>query len=127
MSSNDVAVLELSSFQLMTLSTPLPRCAITNITPNHLNWHADMQEYTEAKCRIFGEDSLLVLNAENPETFAVASARRENMILFSSKRHNFDEIVSKDLSSVSAVFEQDGTVIFSDGVTEREILSAFSF
>ncbi|MBO5682386.1 MAG: UDP-N-acetylmuramoyl-L-alanine--D-glutamate ligase [Clostridia bacterium] len=123
MKSDDVAVLELSSFQLITLSTPLPRCAITNITPNHLNWHTDMQEYTEAKCRIFGDESLLILNAENPATFDIARARKENMVLFSSKRHSFEEIVAKDFSSVSAIFERDGKVVFSDGATECEILS----
>ncbi len=124
MSDDDVAVLELSSFQLMSLSTPLPRCAITNITPNHLNWHKDMQEYIEAKCRIFGEDSLLVLNEENPTTLDIANTRKKNMILFSSKKNNFKDIVQSDFTSVCAIFERDGKVIFSDGATESEILKS---
>lgn len=50
---NDIAVMELSSFQLSTMNFA-PHCAvITNITPNHLNWHRDMAEYTECKKNIF--------------------------------------------------------------------------
>lgn len=50
----DALVLELSSFQLMDMSPPAGRCAITNITENHLDWHRDMAEYTAAKARILG-------------------------------------------------------------------------
>ena len=47
----DFAVVELSSFQLMT--APAPDVAVlTNLTPNHLNWHTDFEEYAMAKCRI---------------------------------------------------------------------------
>ncbi|CAK7039403.1 MAG: UDP-N-acetylmuramoylalanine--D-glutamate ligase [Desulfovibrio sp.] len=50
----DVLVLEISSFQLQTCSTFCPRAGILlNITPNHLDYHKDMAEYTEAKFRLF--------------------------------------------------------------------------
>ena len=42
----DIIVLELSSFQLMGMEVSPDISVITNITPNHLNWHKDMQEYT---------------------------------------------------------------------------------
>ena len=45
-------VLELSSFQLMTLSPRLAAGAVTNLTENHLNWHRDMEEYRRAKRNI---------------------------------------------------------------------------
>ncbi|MDD4702598.1 MAG: UDP-N-acetylmuramoyl-L-alanine--D-glutamate ligase, partial [Desulfovibrio sp.] len=50
----DVLVLEISSFQLQTCTTFCPRVGILlNITPNHLDYHRDMEEYTEAKFRLF--------------------------------------------------------------------------
>ena len=52
-SPDDIAILELSSFQLMTMKRSPARALVTNVTPNHLNWHTDMEEYTLAKYNIF--------------------------------------------------------------------------
>ncbi|MBQ4615652.1 MAG: UDP-N-acetylmuramoyl-L-alanine--D-glutamate ligase [Mailhella sp.] len=50
----DVVVLELSSFQLQTCSTLHPRVGmILNVSENHLDFHKDMAEYTEAKMQLF--------------------------------------------------------------------------
>lgn len=50
----DALVLEVSSFQLQGCSTFCPRAAILlNISPNHLDYHKNMEEYEEAKFRIF--------------------------------------------------------------------------
>ncbi len=50
----DVVVLEVSSFQLQLTRTFRPRVAVLlNFAPNHLDWHADLAEYLEAKLRIF--------------------------------------------------------------------------
>ncbi len=65
---DDFAVVELSSFQLMKLSQSPDVAVITNVAPNHLDWHKDMQEYVDAKKRIFSfqnENSVLVLNADD--------------------------------------------------------------
>lgn len=65
---NDFAVVELSSFQLMKLSKSPDIAVITNVAPNHLDWHTDMQEYVDAKKRIFefqNSDSTLVLNIDD--------------------------------------------------------------
>lgn len=123
MTADDIAVLELSSFQLMTLETPISRCAITNLSPNHLNWHVDMEEYVAAKCNIFGDSSLLVLNAENEITAGIASERKKNMILFSSRKCSYESIVPKNYINTSAVFLRDGVIVFSDGKEERAILN----
>ena len=48
----DVAVVELSSFQLISMRESPDVAGITNIRPNHLNVHKDMQEYIDAKCNI---------------------------------------------------------------------------
>lgn len=62
----DVVVLELSSFQLQTCSTLHPHVGILlNISANHLDYHTDMQEYTEAKMQLFAhqtEDDVAVLH-----------------------------------------------------------------
>ncbi len=50
----DVLVLEISSFQLQTCSTFHPRVAmLLNLSENHLDYHADMQEYEDAKFNLF--------------------------------------------------------------------------
>lgn len=55
----DVLVLELSSFQLQTCVDFVPDIAmILNISENHLDYHADMQEYVDAKFRIFQNQSV---------------------------------------------------------------------
>ena len=67
-SKDDFAVVELSSFQLMKLSQSPDVAVITNVAPNHLDWHNDMQEYVDAKKRIFAfqnENSVLVLNSDD--------------------------------------------------------------
>ena len=52
--SADILVLEVSSFQLQLCDLFKPRVAVLlNITPNHLDYHADMEEYLEAKLKIF--------------------------------------------------------------------------
>ena len=74
MQETDVAVVELSSFQLMDMRRSPSRAVITNLAPNHLDVHKDMEEYVEAKKNIFafqGPGDLLVLNADNAITAAL--------------------------------------------------------
>ena len=62
----DIWVLELSSFQLVYTHTLNATAAtVLNITQDHLDWHGDMQAYTEAKARIFGADSVCILNRDD--------------------------------------------------------------
>lgn len=71
MKAEDYAVVELSSFQLMDMERSPERAVVTNLSPNHLDVHKDMDEYVDAKKNIFrfqrGAD-LLVLNADNAIT-----------------------------------------------------------
>ena len=65
--SDDIIVLELSSFQLMTLSKSPDIAIITNISPNHLDYHTDYNEYIMAKSNIFVNQTkkdILVLNKD---------------------------------------------------------------
>ena len=73
MEKSDVAVVELSSFQLMDMTRSPSRALVTNLAPNHLDVHKDMAEYVDAKKNIFrfqDETGLLVLNADNEITAA---------------------------------------------------------
>ena len=86
MAPGDVAVLELSSFQLMSMKRSPRVAVITNLSPNHLDVHKDMAEYVDAKCNIFrGQDEggLLVLNADNGLTAALAPQARGQVRFFS--------------------------------------------
>ena len=74
MAESDFAVVELSSFQLMDMTRSPSRALITNLAPNHLDVHKDMQEYVDAKKNIFKfqkESDLLVLNHDNAITDAL--------------------------------------------------------
>jgi UDP-N-acetylmuramoylalanine--D-glutamate ligase len=71
MRKGDVAVLELSSFQLELVEAGVAVAAILNITPNHLDRHHTMQAYREAKARILDfqpPDGVAVLGWDSEET-----------------------------------------------------------
>lgn len=76
-SSNDYAVVELSSFQLISMKSSPDISVVTNITPNHLDVHKDMKEYIEAKRNIVkyqNKDSVTVLNYNNEITRSFAES-----------------------------------------------------
>lgn len=56
---------ELSSFQLMYTEPRTKRALITNITPNHLDWHADMDEYVRAKLNIVKRSSAVITDFDS--------------------------------------------------------------
>ena len=71
MRAGDFAVVELSSFQLMDMKRSPHVAVVTNLAPNHLDVHKDMEEYVEAKKNIFrfqGKDDILIVNADNEIT-----------------------------------------------------------
>ena len=75
MQADDYAVVELSSFQLIDMRHSPDVAVVTNLAPNHLDVHKDMDEYVEAKTNIFkfqtGENTL-ILNADNAITSGFA-------------------------------------------------------
>ena len=71
MQPEDFAVVELSSFQLMDMTRSPHIAVVTNLAPNHLDVHKDMDEYVDAKKNIFRFQNAadkLVLNADNAIT-----------------------------------------------------------
>jgi UDP-N-acetylmuramoylalanine--D-glutamate ligase len=101
----DYIVAEVSSFQLETIKDFKPKGAvILNITPDHLDRYHSLQEYAEAKARIFEnqrEGDFLLLNADDPETMKVKSEKLEvnskklNIFYFSRKKE-VEGIYAKD-------------------------------
>ena len=84
-----MVVLELSSFQLMTMNLPIDVAVITNLAPNHLDMHKDMKEYIDAKKNIFlyqNENNVLVVNRENDITYSFEKEANAEVREFSSKR-----------------------------------------
>ena len=68
MTLEDFAVVELSSFQLMDMTQSAHVAVVTNLAPNHLDVHKDMDEYVRAKTNIFNFQTAgdtLVLNMDN--------------------------------------------------------------
>ncbi len=126
MREGDAAVLELSSFQLQTMDGPAKRAAITNITPNHLNWHTSMEEYTGAKYNIFGDGTeLLVLNAKNPLSRAAAERYNGHVTFFtahSAPGEGFAEI-TKGRPDSTAVWLKEGFAVMSDGSSEKKLFA----
>lgn len=99
MRKEDFAVVELSSFQLMDMERSPQRALITNLAPNHLDIHKDMEEYVEAKKNIYrfqDETGILVLNADN----AITSQLRGNgQTRFFSRK-----------ARTNCVWEEDGVI-----------------
>lgn len=84
-----LVVLELSSFQLMSLKKSPTIAVITNLSPNHLDYHTDMDEYINAKKNIFqfqSSEDLLVLNADNEITEGFINEAQGKVALFSRRQ-----------------------------------------
>ncbi len=88
MTPTDIAVVELSSFQLMTMQRAAEVAVVTNLAPNHLDIHKDMAEYVQAKKNVFlqqSEDARLVLNYDNDLTRGFAAEAKGEVLFFSRK------------------------------------------
>lgn len=85
-----VLVTELSSFQLESIDTFKPKVsAILNFTEDHLNRHHTMENYIEAKSRIFmnqNSDDFCILNYDDEKVRALSEKVKAKKIFFSRKK-----------------------------------------
>ncbi len=90
----DILVLELSSFQLQACHTVNPRIALLlNVSENHLDYHADMDEYIDAKMRIFrcqDENDIAIIGA-NVQKLVKAHKVQSRIVVFKDENGRFKE------------------------------------
>ena len=87
--ADDYVVVELSSFQLISMRKGPDIAVVTNVAPNHLDVHKDMDEYIDAKKNILLHQnafSRTVLNVENDITAGFSPAVRGQKMTFSMKK-----------------------------------------
>lgn len=103
---SDIAVLELSSFQLHTMKASPNIAVVTNLSPNHLDMHKDMDEYICAKKNIFlyqKPGDRLVLNYDNGITRS-----------FEAEANNLPVFFSRRTASAGGVYLKDGVVYYDE-------------
>lgn len=116
MQPEDLAVVELSSFQLMSMTSSPHVAVVTNLAPNHLDVHRDMAEYTRAKENIYlhqSREDRVILNLDNAVTASFGEKAVGSVTWFSRNR----------VLEHGAWF--DGTTVFYHGqpvMTREEIL-----
>ncbi len=106
-SENDAAVVELSSFQLISMRKSPDTALITNITPNHLDVHGTMEEYTECKMNLIAHQnafSRTVLNLDNEGTRALAPMVRGRLNWFTRR----------EIPERGAFLREDGMLCYTE-------------
>ena len=100
---SDMVVLELSSFQLMTIDSPVDVAIVTNVTPNHLDMHKGMNEYIEAKKNVFKNqkrNGKLILNIDNDITKSFVPEANGVVKTFSTENIEADGALINNMLSI---------------------------
>ncbi|WFA09630.1 UDP-N-acetylmuramoyl-L-alanine--D-glutamate ligase [Tissierella sp. Yu-01] len=113
----DVFIIEASSFQLENTSVFKPKVGlITNITPDHLDWHGTYEEYINAKFKIFrnqGTKDYMILNYDDKRLRDMKDEIKSKIIWFS-----IQEKLSK------GIYIEDEYIIINDGLNEIKLIKA---
>ena len=115
MQPEDYAVLELSSFQLMTMTRSPHIAVVTNLAPNHLDVHRDMAEYVAAKENIFRHQKagdVAIFNLDNAITRPQGESIPDRAVYF-----------SRQAEPEKGVFLRGEDILCRDGQGERRIMS----
>ena len=115
-SSDDIAVVELSSFQLISMRKSPDIAVVTNVEPNHLDVHKDMQEYVDSKKNIILHQnafSTAVLNHDNVVSDGFSEDVRGTLRKFSKSKKvyngcylNGDEIVYSEFGKETVIMSR---------------------
>ena len=109
MDSKDIAILEISSFQLEQMTISPNIAAILNITPNHLDRHGTMEAYTAAKARLLDFQSntdVAILGRDDKGAWELRNRVKGKLLTFSL--HELDE-------GLSGAYYHDGLLNLRDG------------
>ena len=110
MTADDIAILELSSFQLEQMTVSPNIAAILNITPNHLDRHGTMEAYTSAKARILefqSANDTAILGRDDKGAWSLRDRVKGKLLTFSLQ--DLDEGLN------GAYFHHDGLLSLRDG------------
>lgn len=110
MTADDLAILEISSFQLEQMTISPNIAAILNITPNHLDRHGTMEAYTNAKARILEfqtEKDTAILNHDDKGSWNLRNKVKGKLMTFSL--HDLDEGFN------GSYLHEDGLLSLRDG------------
>lgn len=107
MKPSDFAVVELSSFQLHTMTTCPEIAVITNLSPNHLDYHTDYHEYIDAKKNIYrhSDNLTLVTNGGNEITQELAKEYKGSKIIFGNEVNGI---------AAEHIFTENGSICFGN-------------
>lgn len=127
---DDFVVIELSSFQLMDIDISPEVSVITNLSPNHLDYHRNMEEYVDAKKNIYkyqNENGIVILNRDNDITNSMTNEIKGKTRLFSLK----DKEVFSHLEGEALICEGKSVCSLEDIVLPgmhnvENLLAAFS-
>ena len=127
MAKEDYTVLELSSFQLMNMSSTPLNAAITNISPNHMDWHVSESEYAEAKYNIVGKETKrLVVNADCKQTLdfgmKILNEGEREVFFFSSKNSDYLNVIGDMKNNAKLFCIDNGAISVNDGMTVTPLL-----
>ncbi len=117
MQPDDLAILEISSFQLeqMTLSTNI--AAVLNVTPNHLDRHGTMEAYAAAKARLLQNqtaDDIAIVSRDDAGSFAMRSFSPGKLFTFGTQPFSTGEAGTRLL---------DGLIYVREGEMEMDLVS----
>lgn len=113
---DDAAVVELSSFQLISMRKGPDVAVVTNLAPNHLDIHKDMQEYIDAKKNLVihqGAFSRVVLNKDNKITNGFEPECRGRVLKFSRK---------SQLNN-GAYLDENNNIVFADNGEKTVVMN----
>lgn len=116
MNERDLAVVELSSFQLELMTASPQVAAVLNITPNHLDRHASMETYTAAKARILefqDVNSTAVINREDPVAWSLADKVQGRLITFGMQSPPPD---------LPGLYVKGEKIVYSEAADENKLL-----
>ena len=114
--ADDIAVLELSSFQLHSMYCKPNVAVVTNISPNHLDKHKDYQDYIDAKRAEFehqNENDKLILNFDDEHSAYYAHFAHAPVSYFSDKNRVDRGVIC-----------ENGVILRVDGTEQQEIMGA---